>query len=148
LPLRIAAEKEELTLQHNRELLAQRNEAAKLKDQLIQARLQHVRALKEAIAAGDAKVEEARKQFADAEGQLRAELEEETKLLNLEQEKTTELSVWQATISQMIRDTDAKAPSRCFCSFAYKLSFLTGLCLYQILMFPQGCSRTLRIARH
>ncbi|KAM0900836.1 hypothetical protein ACQ4PT_020399 [Festuca glaucescens] len=78
----LKAEKEELTLQHSRDLEAQRNDAAKLKDQLIQAGLQHVRALKEAIAAGDAKVEEARKQFAEAEGQLRAKLEEETGLLH------------------------------------------------------------------
>jgi hypothetical protein len=70
LPFRIAAEKEKLALEHRNALEAQRNNAAELKDQLVQAGLQHARALKEAIAAGDAKVEEARKEFADAAGQL------------------------------------------------------------------------------
>jgi hypothetical protein len=103
---------------------------------LIEAGLKHAKSLQEAIAVGDAKVEEARKQFAEAEGQLWAELEEETTLLNLEQEKTAGLSTWKTTIGHMIRDTDAKAMSMCFCSFAYKLSSLTGLCLYRIFMFP------------
>jgi seryl-tRNA synthetase len=85
------AEKEELTLQHSHDLEAQRNEAAKLKDQLIKAGLQHVRELKEAIAASDAKVEEARKEFAEATEQLRALLEEETRLLHLEQDQNAEL---------------------------------------------------------
>jgi hypothetical protein len=57
-----------LLLQHGRNLKAHRDEAAKLKDQLIQAGLQHAGSLKEAIASGDAKVEEARKKFAEAEG--------------------------------------------------------------------------------
>jgi hypothetical protein len=80
---------------------------------LIEAGLKHAKSLQEAIAVGDAKVEEARKQFAEAEGQLWAELEEETTLLNLEQEKTTGLSAWKTTIGQIIRDTDAKALSTC-----------------------------------
>ncbi|KAM0880544.1 hypothetical protein ACQ4PT_033494 [Festuca glaucescens] len=58
------AEKEKLTLQHQQELKAQRDETAKLKDQLIQAGLQQAEALKGAIAAGEAKLEETRKQFA------------------------------------------------------------------------------------
>jgi hypothetical protein len=72
-----------------------------------------MRALKEAIAAGDAKVEEARKQFAEAEGQLRAELEEDTKLLHLEQDRNAELVANQASLDEMIMDTDAQALSKC-----------------------------------
>ncbi|KAM0824288.1 hypothetical protein ACQ4PT_070297 [Festuca glaucescens] len=87
----LKAEKEELSLQHQRDLQAQRNETAKLKEQLVKAGLQHAGALKEAIAAGEAKVEEARKQFADAEEQLRRELEEERKLRQQEQERNDEL---------------------------------------------------------
>ncbi|KAK1632697.1 hypothetical protein QYE76_007012 [Lolium multiflorum] len=98
-----------LSLQHQLDLEAQRDETAKLKHQLIQAGLQHTRSLKEAIAAGDAKVEEARKQFAEAEEQLRRELAEEKKLLKLEQERNTALSAAQTSLGQMIKDTDAKA---------------------------------------
>ncbi|KAM0903733.1 hypothetical protein ACQ4PT_018495 [Festuca glaucescens] len=54
------AEKEKLALQHQQELKTQRDETAKLKDQLIQAGLQQAEALKGAIAAGEAKLEEAR----------------------------------------------------------------------------------------
>ena len=64
---RLSAEKEKLALQHQNELQAQKNESAKLKEELIQAGLRHAGALKEAVAAGEAKVEEAKKQLADAE---------------------------------------------------------------------------------
>jgi hypothetical protein len=83
-----------------------------------------MKSLKEAIAAGDAKVEEARAHFAEAKGQLRYELEEEIKLLKLEQDKNAALAAWQASIGQMIRDADAQALSKCSFSLAYKLSFL------------------------
>jgi hypothetical protein len=52
---------------HQRELKAQRDETAKLKDQLIQAGLEHAKALNEAISAGNAQVEEAKKQFTEVE---------------------------------------------------------------------------------
>jgi hypothetical protein len=61
-------------------------------------------------------VEEARKQFAEAEGQLRVELEEETILLHKEQHRNAELVEDQASLDQMIIDTDAPSP----CSPAYR----------------------------
>ena len=70
-----------MALEHQNALAAQQNNAAELKDQLVQARLQHEQALKEAKAAGDGKVEEVWKEFAEATAQLRKELEEETGLL-------------------------------------------------------------------
>ncbi|KAM0853424.1 hypothetical protein ACQ4PT_051078 [Festuca glaucescens] len=105
----LKAEKEEMSLQHQQELKAQREETANLKDQLIQAGLQHARALKEAIAAGEAKVEEAKKQFADAEEQLRRELEEEKKLQQQEQERNDALLAVQVSLDEMIKDVDDKA---------------------------------------
>jgi septal ring factor EnvC (AmiA/AmiB activator) len=117
-PFRISAEKEELLLQHERGLKSQRDETASLNDQLIQAELQHARSLKEAIAASDAKVEEARKQFAEAEGQLRQELEEEEKLVKLEQERNAALLAVQASIDLMVKDVDDKALSKYLCLFA------------------------------
>ncbi|KAM0833016.1 hypothetical protein ACQ4PT_064513 [Festuca glaucescens] len=82
----LQAEKEKLALQHQNELQAQKNETAKLKEELVQVGLRHAGALKEAIAAGEAKVEEAKKQLADAQEQLRRELGEEKELRQLEQE--------------------------------------------------------------
>jgi hypothetical protein len=58
-----------------------------MKAQLLQVGIQHAQALKEATAAGEAKVEEAKKQFTDAQEQMRQELEQERKLLKLEQER-------------------------------------------------------------
>ncbi|KAM0851442.1 hypothetical protein ACQ4PT_052421 [Festuca glaucescens] len=103
------AEKEKLALQHQQELKAQRDETAKLKDQLIQAGLQQAEALSGAIAAGEAKLEEARKQFAGAEQELRRELEEEKKLREMERDRNAVLAAAQASLGQMIKDTDAKA---------------------------------------
>ncbi|KAM0917053.1 hypothetical protein ACQ4PT_009790 [Festuca glaucescens] len=103
------AEKEELSLQHQRDLQAQQNETAKLKDQLVEAGLQHAGALKEAIAAGETKVEEAWKQFADTEEQLRWEFEEERKLRQQEQERNDELLAVQVSFDQMVKDVDDKA---------------------------------------
>ncbi|KAM0907458.1 hypothetical protein ACQ4PT_016110 [Festuca glaucescens] len=109
---RVAAhqvEKEKLALQHQNELQAQKDETAKLKEELIQAGLRHAGALKEAVAAGEAKVEEAKKQFADAEERLRQELEEEKKLREMERDRNAVLAAAQASLGQMIKDTDAKA---------------------------------------
>ncbi|KAM0834183.1 hypothetical protein ACQ4PT_063779 [Festuca glaucescens] len=103
------AEKEKLALQHQQELKAQRDETAKLKDQLIQAGLQQAEALKGAIAAGEAKLEEARKQFAGAEERLRQELGEEKNLREMERDRNAVLAAAQASLCQMIKDTDAKA---------------------------------------
>ncbi|KAM0857704.1 hypothetical protein ACQ4PT_048304 [Festuca glaucescens] len=105
------AEKEELSLQHQRDLQAQRTETDKLKEQLVQAGLQLAGALKEAIAAGEAKVEEAKKQLAEAQDQLRQELEEERKLRKLEKERNDELLLVQASVGQLIKDLDDKAQS-------------------------------------
>ncbi|KAM0876765.1 hypothetical protein ACQ4PT_035949 [Festuca glaucescens] len=105
----LQAEKEKLALQHQNALQAQKNEIARLKEELIQTGLQHAGALKEAIAAGEAKVEEAKKQLADAQDQLRQELEEERKLRELEQGRNNELLAVQASIGQMVQDVDDKA---------------------------------------
>lgn len=115
LPLfRIAAEKEKLALEHQNALQAQRNNAADLKDKLVQAELQHAQALKEAKAAGEAKVEEARKEFAEATGQLRKELEEGAKLLKKAQDRNAELLSDQAEFDQMVIQTDGQALSKFF----------------------------------
>ncbi|KAM0888481.1 hypothetical protein ACQ4PT_028309 [Festuca glaucescens] len=105
----LQAEKEKLALQHQNELQAQKNETANLKEELIQAGLRHAGALKEAIAAGEAKVEEAKKKLADAEEQLRRELEEEKKLRQLEQERNDALLAVQVSLDEMIKDVDDKA---------------------------------------
>ncbi|KAM0872708.1 hypothetical protein ACQ4PT_038528 [Festuca glaucescens] len=103
------AEKEKLALQHRNELQAQKDETAKLKEELIQAGLRHAGALKEAIAAGEAKVEEAKKQLVDTEEQLRRELGEEKELQEMERDRNAVLAAAQASLGQMIKDTDAKA---------------------------------------
>jgi molybdopterin converting factor small subunit len=100
-----------LSLQHLRDLRAQRTETANLKEQLVQAGLQPAGALKEAISTSKAEVEEAKKQLAEAQNQLRQELEEERKLQKLEKERNDELLLVQALVGQSIKDLDDKAQS-------------------------------------
>jgi ABC-type transporter Mla subunit MlaD len=92
-----------------------------MKAQLLQVGMQHAQALKDAAAAGEAKVEEAKKHFAEAEEQLRRELEEERELRKLEQDRNAELAAAQTSLGQMTKDTDAQVPSKC--SFPLLASF-------------------------
>jgi hypothetical protein len=96
-----------------------------MKAQLLQMGMQHAQALKDAAAAGEAKVEEAKKHFAEAEGQLRRELEEEWKLRELERDRNAILAAAQASLGQIIKDTDAKALSRCSCPLLISFIFLS-----------------------
>jgi hypothetical protein len=58
-------------------------------------------------------VEEARKQFAEAEGELRRELGKEKELREMERDRNAVLAAAQVFLGQMIKDTDAKALSKC-----------------------------------
>jgi hypothetical protein len=107
---RIAAEKEQLALEHRKALEAQRNITAELKDKLIQPELQHTRELKEA------RLDEALKDFTDATGQLQKELEEEAKLLKEAQDRNATLSSDQAQFDQMVIQADEQALSKFFFS--------------------------------
>jgi hypothetical protein len=57
-------------------------------------------------------VEKARKEFADAERQLRAELVEETNQLEAAQHRNAELVADQADFEKMVSDTEAQALSK------------------------------------
>nr|XP_051211474.1 formin-like protein 16 [Lolium perenne] len=105
----LKAAKEELAAQHQHELKVQREETAKLKDQLIQAGLEYAKALNEAISAGNAQVEEAKKQFTEAEAQLRRELEDEQKWQQEQKEQSEAVEAYLAGIEAMVKDTDEKA---------------------------------------
>jgi hypothetical protein len=99
--------------------------------------VQHAGALKDAIAAGKAEVEEAKEQLCQ-------ELKEEKKLRQLEKDRNKELAVVQDSIAQFIKELDEKVRSKCF-AFAYKLSFLAGLFLHRLLLiFLQKSSQTHR----
>ena len=63
-----------------------------MKAQLLQVGMQHAQALKDAAAAGEAKVEEAKKHFAGAEGELRWELQEEKELREMERDRNAVLA--------------------------------------------------------
>jgi septal ring factor EnvC (AmiA/AmiB activator) len=86
-----------------------------------------VRALKEAIAAGNAKVEETRKEFADVTAQLQKELEEETGLLQQVLDQNAELTARQAELDRMVSDTDAQALSKCIFFHTLQLAFSSGV---------------------
>jgi flagellar motility protein MotE (MotC chaperone) len=110
----ISAANDELAVQHQRELRAQREESAKLKDQLFQARSEHAKELQQAISVGQAQAEANQKQFAEAEERLRQELEEERKQLREQKEHLESVQVYLTSIEAMVKDTDAKALSKLF----------------------------------
>nr|XP_051211546.1 formin-like protein 8 [Lolium perenne] len=87
----LKAKKERLALDHRKALDAQKKVSAELKDKLIQVGLQHAQELKDAQAAGEAKLDEALKEFSDASGQLQRELEE-SRLLKEAQDRNTTLA--------------------------------------------------------
>ena len=104
--------------------------------------------MKGAIAAGEAKLEETRKQFAGTEQELRRELEEEKNLREMERDRNAVLAAAQASLGQMIKDTDAKALS--MCSYPLLTSFIFLLVYSHAGFFPillQSCFRILRSAR-
>jgi signal transduction histidine kinase len=68
--------------------------------------------VKEAINAGNAQIEEARKWLADTEGQLHRELEEAKKQLREEKEHLESVQAYLTGIEDMVKDTDRKAVSK------------------------------------
>nr|XP_051221988.1 uncharacterized protein LOC127340256 [Lolium perenne] len=80
------AAQDDLTVKHQRELQAQREEAAKLKDQLIKAGCKHAKALK-----------------------LRRELEEAHRKLQDGKEHLASVQEYLTNLEEMSKDTDAKA---------------------------------------
>jgi hypothetical protein len=68
--------------------------------------------VKEAISAGNTQVEETWKQFAEAEEQLRWELEDERRQMQEEKEHLEAVQVYLTGIKDMVKDTDAKALSK------------------------------------
>jgi predicted transcriptional regulator len=114
---RIPAAQEELTLQHRQELQDQRTETAKLKDQLIQTGSEHARAVKEAISAGQAQVEETQQQFAKAEEQLQQELKVAQDELQAEKKHLQVVQEYLKGIEDMVKDTNARALRKLFSPF-------------------------------
>jgi hypothetical protein len=90
--LRVSAEKEQLLRDHQKALDAQQTTSRELKEQAMQAALQHSQELKDAKAAAEARLAEVVDDSANSTAVLRAELEEERKArkaaeLELEEEK-------------------------------------------------------------
>jgi predicted phage gp36 major capsid-like protein len=68
--------------------------------------------VQQALGAGQAQAEETRKQFAEAEEQLRRELEDERRRLREQKEHLEAAQVYITGIEDMVKDTDAKALSK------------------------------------
>ena len=77
--LRVSAEKEQLLRDHRKALDAQQTTSRELKEQAMQAALQHSQELKDAKAAAEARLAEVVDDSANSTSVLRAELEEERK---------------------------------------------------------------------
>jgi hypothetical protein len=109
-------------------LTAQETISAALKDQLVQAELQHDRELKEAQAAAEAKLDESLKDYTDASVVLRVELEEETRARKEAQDRIATLTTDQAEYDRLVMQADALALSK---PFFFSLS-LISLCFLAV----------------
>jgi hypothetical protein len=140
-------EKEKLTLQHQNELRAQKNESAKLKEELIQAGLRHETTLKEAIKAGKAEVEESKAALIELhEGEIQIlqdrlcnEIDEERELREMERQRNNQLELVQIVHGKIIKDLDDKIRSK-------RLSFaLYPFLSCRFVLIPASCSFCCRL---
>jgi hypothetical protein len=105
-------------------LQAQKNETARLKEKLIQLGLRHDSALKEAIKAGKAKVEEAKtalielheQEVKEVQDRLRQDIKEERDLRELERQQNNQLELVQISHGKITKDLDDNIRSKCFSS--------------------------------
>jgi t-SNARE complex subunit (syntaxin) len=119
---RIIAEKEQLAREHRKALDAHKKISAELKDKLMQAGLQHARELKEAQAAGEAKLDTSLKDFHGASAQLQKELEEESRLLKEAQDRNATLASDQAEFDHLVIQANELALSKFFFLFLLLIS--------------------------
>jgi hypothetical protein len=131
----ITAEKDKLALEHHAVLEAQRALAAQLKEKLMQAEPKHTQVLKEAQAAGEAKLEEALRDFTDASGQMRKDLDEGGKLLKEAENRNSDLLADQAEFDMMVIQTDQQALSKFFLFFHACQLISSGKVLFNISSF-------------
>ncbi|KAK1614286.1 hypothetical protein QYE76_019803 [Lolium multiflorum] len=105
----LKAEKEKLALEHSNALEAHRTNFGELKQKLIQGEVQHAEALKEAKAAGEAKVKEVQKELVEATGRLQKELEDQAKALKEAQDRNATLLADQAEFDRLVAQADNHA---------------------------------------
>ncbi|KAM0874320.1 hypothetical protein ACQ4PT_037516 [Festuca glaucescens] len=112
----LQGEKENLSIQHQADLLAQKDETARLKEELIQLRLRHDTELKEAVKAGKTELEHAKnelielhaREIKEVQDQLFKDLEAERKLRELERQRNNQLELVQIAHAKIIKDLDEK----------------------------------------
>ncbi|KAM0895907.1 hypothetical protein ACQ4PT_023559 [Festuca glaucescens] len=112
----LQGEKETLSSQHLAELQKQREETARLKEELIQLKLQHNTDLKQAAEAGKIELDHARKELnelharemKEVQDQLHGELKAEKDLRELEKKSNDVLQEVRSTQAKIIADLDEK----------------------------------------
>jgi hypothetical protein len=117
-----SGEKETLSSQHQAELRTQREETARLKEELIQLKLRHDTELKQAVETGKAELEHAKKELAElhsreikeVQDQLHGELKAEMDLRLLEKKRNDALQKAQGTLAKIIDELDDKIRSKFF----------------------------------
>jgi hypothetical protein len=115
-------EKETLSSQHLAELRKQREETARLKEELIQLKLQHNTDLKQVVEAGKFELDHTRKklnelharEIKEVQDQLHGELRAENDLCELEKRRNDALQEVQSTQAKIIADLDEKIWSKFF----------------------------------
>ncbi|KAK1599875.1 hypothetical protein QYE76_018564 [Lolium multiflorum] len=107
-------ENDTLSSQHQAELQRQREETARLKEELIQLKLQHTTELKHVVDAGKSELDHARKELEElhareikeVQDQLQGELQAEKDLRDLEKKRNDALQEVQNTQAKIIADLE------------------------------------------
>jgi F0F1-type ATP synthase membrane subunit b/b' len=117
-----AGEKETLSSQHKAEPQKQREETARLKEELIQLKLKHNAKLKQAAESGKSELDHARKELEELhvrevkeiQDQLHGELKSERDLRELEKKRNDALQEVRDSQAKIIVDLDEKVRSKFF----------------------------------
>jgi hypothetical protein len=115
-------EKETLSTQHQPNLRAQKDETARLKEELIQLRMRHDTELKEAVKAGKDELEHAKTELGElhaweikeVQEQLFKDIEYEREMHELERQQNNQLELVQISHTKIITDLDEKIWSKFF----------------------------------
>ncbi|KAM0859894.1 hypothetical protein ACQ4PT_046893 [Festuca glaucescens] len=115
-----ASEKENLSTQHQIELQKQREETARLKDELIEMKLQHTRELQQAAEASQTELAHVRKELdelhsremKEVQDRLHEELQAEKDLRDLEKKRNDALEEAKHSWAKIIEKLDEQPPSR------------------------------------
>jgi hypothetical protein len=136
--LRVSAEKEQLLRDHQKALDAQKTISRELKEQAMQAALQHSQELKDAKAAAEARLAEVVDDSANSTAVLRTELEEERKARKAAEHRIELLTTDHKEYDRLVMQIDALALSKILSCLFFRSQAYFGS-VFVLFFLPGDC---------